>query len=394
MLALGGFLWNRVANTLPALLPPPRSMPAINARDYYIAATNALVETNKIFYADRLWVPGTPPATPDQHFYSQAAKEKLVTENASALSLLHQGFQYPYEEPLVRSFNTSFSQLQKIRRLAWFLSLAGQVKAAQGDWSGAVNAELDAVQMGESLPHGGGLTGMLIGAICQSVGRNHAWETVPHLSAAEARAATRRLEAIRTAHVSFTDTMQEEKWGTQTSLRELMAQPDWAYRFISEMTGVRPTLSQNPQAWAGNVTWAANIQLIGKGRILASNARWMDQAIAQARQPYAAYPAMPPLPNDLVNQMLFSSYRNVRLRETVTDTQNALLVTTLALQAYHQDHKSVSVNAECPCARLLEGRANRPVCFVEAASVQIGRSKVCALQRGARRQRRRRQGDL
>lgn len=350
ILALGLFFWLQAANTLPTSLPPPHPMPAVNARDYYIAASSALVDNNKIYYADKPWGPGVHPATPDQHFYSQAAKEKLISENAPALSLLHQGFQYPYEEPPMRSFYAPLSHLQKMRHLAWYLSLAGKVKAVQGDWSGAVNAELDAVQMGETFPHGGGLTGMFLGSVCQSIGRNHAWEAVPHLSAAEARAAARRLESIRAAHVPFVDTMQEEKWGTQTSLRDAMAQPDWANHFISGMTGGSPTLTQNPQAWAGNITWAANIQMIGKGRILASNARWMDQAIAQARQPYAAYPKMPPVPSDLVNQMLLSSYSNARLREAVTDTQNALLVTTLALQAYHQDHKTypVTVTALVP----------------------------------------------
>lgn len=338
-LGLGGFFWLRAANTLPASLPPPHPMPAVNARDYYIAAADTLLDNNKISYADRPWGPGIQPATSDQHFYSLAAKEKLVAENARALPLLHQGFGFPYQEPPVRSLFTIFPQFQRMRHLANFLSLSGQVKAAQGDWSGAINTELDAVQMGENLPQGGGINAMYLGSMCQSMGRRHAWEAVPHLSGPEAQAAARRLETIRTAHVPFVDTMQEEKWGTQAGLRDAMAQPDWANRFIRNASnGWNPTLTQNPQVWAGNITWAANIQLIGRGKILASNARWMDQAIAQARQPYASSPAMPPVPDDLVNQTLLSTYGNARLREAVTDTQNALLVTTLALQAYKLDH--------------------------------------------------------
>lgn len=346
VLALGLFFWSRAANTLPAPLPPVHSMPAVNARDYYIAATNALVDNAKIEYAVSPWNPRSPHgigSSPDDHFYSLAAKEKLVAENAPALSLLHQGFQYPYEEPPVQSFSTTFPPYQHIRQLARFLSLDGQVKAAQGSWAGAVNADLDAVQLGETLPHGAGLLGMLVGAACQAIGRKHAWETVPHLNSPESRAAARRLETIRAAHVPFADTMQEEKWGTQSSLREIMAQPDWADQLIPTIYGYNSFSSnppQSPKIWAERTASKAYVQLIGKRRILASNAQWMDEAIAQARQPYAAHLTLPPLPNDLVNQMLLPAYGKVRLNEVRADTQNALLVTTLALQAYRQDHKA------------------------------------------------------
>ncbi len=338
-LVLVGYFWSLAVNRLPAPLPPSHPMPAINARDYYIAANNALVDTNKINYAGARWIPHTS-SDPDDHLYSLAAKEKLVAENAPALSLLHQGFQYPYQEIPSRSFSTAFPHYQHIRQMARFLSLDGQVKAAQGDWSGAVSAELDAVQMGETLPRGGPLIGMLVGVACQAIGRKHAWEAVPHLSGPEAQAARRRLESIRAAHVPFADTMQEEKWGTQSSLRELMAQPDWATQLSAGLSGHITTFSQDPKAWAGNVASASYVRLIGKGRILTNNAQWMDAAIAQARQPYAAHLPPPPLPNDLVNQLLLPAYGKVRLNEVRSDTQNALLVTTLALQAYHRDHNA------------------------------------------------------
>ncbi len=339
VLALGGFLWNRAANTLPASLPPPHFMPAVNARDYYITATNALVDNAKIEYAVSPWPPHGlhgVGSSPDDHFYSLAAKEKLVTENAPVLSLLHQGFQYPYQEVATRSFSTTYPHYQKFRQLARLLSLDGQVKAAHEDWSGAVSAELDAVQMGETMPHGAGVLGMLVGVACQGIGRKHVWEAVPNLSGLEGQAAARRLENIRTAHVSFADTMLKEKWGMQASLRELMAKPNWSYTLIPAINGTNPTSSQ---AWAHS----AYLQVLGKKRILTTNAQWMDQAIAQAHQPYAAHLPPPPWPGDQVNMTLLPAYSKVRLNEVSSDTQNALLVTALALQAYHQDQKAYPV---------------------------------------------------
>ena len=49
-------------------------------------------------------------------------------------------------------------------------------------------------------------------------------------------------------------------------------------------------------------------------------------------------PPAPPLPTDPVNQILLSGFGQVRMREVEADTQNALLLTTLALRAYSLDH--------------------------------------------------------
>ena len=349
VLALAGFFWNRAINTLPNPLPPPHPMPAVNARDYYIAASDALADNNKIAWAIDNWTPGTQTTDPDQHFYSLAAKEKLVAENAHAVHILHQGFPYPYAEPLVWpvsttfphlwSFSTTFTHYLKIRQLGRYLALDRQVKAAQGNWAGAVSANLDAVQMGETALHSGLRMGILVSLAWETIGPRHIWEAVPHLSAPEARAAARRLEAIRAAQVPFADMMQQDKWGTQTSLRDAMAKPDWANRFImDENAEWNLTFAQNPQAWAGNAASVAGIRIAGNGKILANNARWMDKAIAQVRQPYAAHPAMPPLPNDLVNQILLPPYGKLRFRQVAADTQNALLLTAFALHAYQLDH--------------------------------------------------------
>ena len=351
VLTLGVFFWDRAANTLPASLPPPHPMPAVNARDYYIAATNALVNRNKIGEA----VMSRPaPAQPIQkgpsprpfsgklspppHLYSPGEKAKLVAENSQAVSLLHQGFRYPYQELPIASFNTPTPQYAKFRQLARLMFLSAQVKAAQGDWNGAVNADLDAVQLGETVPRGGGLIGMLVGAACQSIGRKHIWEAVPLLSATEARAAARGLEAIRASHVPLAETMQEEKWDVQASLRQAMQQRSWPQRLIPPDDPSTPIDEGDEEPLSRPmVVW---IKLEGKRKIMANYTGYMDQVIAQAHQPYAKHPTPPPLPYDPVCQLLLPATFKVRLNEVRSVSQNALLVTALALQAYHQDHKA------------------------------------------------------
>jgi len=264
---------------------------------------------------------------------SLADKEKLVAENAGAIQLLHRGFQYPYQELPSRSFSATFPHYAKIRALARFLSLQAQVDAEKGDMGGAIGASLDVIQMGEQLSHGGPLIGMLYSDDCQAIGRKQAWAVVNRLNGSQARAAARRLETIRTGHVPFADTLQEGKWEGQGSLLELMRKPDWPANLLTSMAS-----DQQQDQTAANRLMVARIRLAGKRTIMANFTRYMEQSIADARRPYAAHPAPPPLPADPMNQILLPVYTGGRLSEVKADTQNALLLTTLALRAYRLDH--------------------------------------------------------
>jgi hypothetical protein len=158
-LALGLIFWFRALDQNPTVSIPTPTMPATNARDFYIAATDAIVDDRKIEEArapqnSATQAPNSPPPP------SLADKEKLVAENAGTVQTLHTGFQYPYQEPPYRSFNATFPHYAKIRALARFLSLQAQVDAEKGDMGGAMGASLDAVQLGETMPRGGPLIGM------------------------------------------------------------------------------------------------------------------------------------------------------------------------------------------------------------------------------------------
>jgi len=62
--------------------------------------------------------------------------------------------------------------------------------------------------------------------------------------------------------------------------------------------------------------------------------------IAEARLPFATrapVPAAPPAA-DPISDMLTPSFGDARIHETEADTQNALLMVTLALRAYHLEH--------------------------------------------------------
>ena len=321
-LAVGIVLWFRGLDINPSITVPTPTMPVPNARDYFEAAGNAKIEDK--------WVSGD--ASKDNSPAGMAAKEKTLQRNARAFQLLHQGFAYPYHASPVRSFYANdFPFYAKDRSLARVLGLQASVAAQKGDWNGSMQAAMDGVQMGEELPHGGSLIAMLVGAACEAIGRRQAWDAVDHLSTAEARKAARRLEHIRAYHVSFAEMMQEDKWSGQASLLETMRQPDWPGTGWNTDTGAKASLK--------NTVTATRIRLTGKRTIMTNFTNYMDQSIANARQPYAAHLPAPPIPSDPLNQMMLSEGLNMaRLSEAVTDTQSALLLTMLALHAYKLEH--------------------------------------------------------
>ncbi len=336
-LALGLVFWFRALDRNPDVSIPTPTMPTTNARDFYIAAANAVVDDKKIGDARTPQnLAGRTPNSPPPP--SLADKEKLVAENAGAVQTLHTGFQYPYQELPARSYSTPFPHYQKIRALARFLSLQAQVDAEKGDAAGAMDASLDSVRVGETMPRGGPLIGMLVGVACQAIGRQQAWKAAGHLNSAQARAAARRLEAIRAGHVPFADTMQEEEWTGQASLLELMHRRDWSGE-LAGATTPDPSGEQSGNS-PGRWLFATRIRLIGKRRILADYTRSLDRIIADGRRPFAARSRAPAIEatGDPVNDMITPVFWNTGLDEVKADTENALLLVTLALRAYRLDH--------------------------------------------------------
>ena len=344
--------WLHMLDTNPIVSIPNPVMPTQNARDYYVAAANEVIDSNKI--ASVNWQPdkrppgrpapgwrGNPPSQTngDEHVYSPAQKAALVAENVGAIQTLHKGLTYPYQEIPLRSFSTLLPHYGKIGGLSRLLALEAQVKSTSGDWKGAIMADLDAIQVGQELPHGGGLIGMSVGETCQANGRRQAWDAVNHLNAAEARANARRLEQIRARHVPFAPALQESKWAVQAGLLELMRQKNWPSNLLQvedsdpEDGGQSvPTVSRTLMG-----TW---MRFTGKRTIMGNYARYMDQSIANAGQPYAAHLPSPPTPTDPFNQMALPGYdlNSLRLREVLADTENVLLLTALALRAYKLEH--------------------------------------------------------
>ena len=329
-LVLGIVLWAKSINTLPIVHIPMPAMPSTNAFDHFLAAGNAVVDGKKIGFAFTKY--HSPDSRdPNDRNYSAAEKQSLVAENRGALRALRVGLNYPYQNPPLRSFNDQFPYYAKFRGLARLLAVEDQAKAGSGDWNGAINADLDAIQMGGMIPHGSPLIGDLVGIACQAIGRYTAWLDVAHLNALQSETAARRLEKIETLHLPFADVLKEEKWNGQAGLMELMQKPDWRGKINDTFSdGTSPVLSRNQQL---------RLYFVSDKTIMDNYTQYMDRDIADARQPYS-HRLSAPTPSDPLNRMLIWNFELGRFRDTQCVAGNSLLIVTLALRAYHLEHRT------------------------------------------------------
>lgn len=303
--ACGLFFWLRALDKPPVVsLPPPTVRPAVNARDYFLKAAAAAAQTGS------------------------------VAPNSEALRLLHQGFQYPYQEPPHSAFGQPRPELREMRVLARQLAKQAKADAGQGRWGASADAGMDALQMGVTVTHGADFDGTLF-IYSQNAGEEPLWKVVGYLNAAQARAGARRLEAIRANRVPYVKMLREQKASIQRRLSQEMNQPNWRDDWIT----TTPPVLTYPRAWRNHVLSTTCLRLTSKQQILTANAKYMDALITAAQQPYAAHPAYPLPPGDLVNQLSdVSHYGDLWLGIVNLDTQNALLLTSFALRAYRLDH--------------------------------------------------------
>ena len=168
--------------------------------------------------------------------YTRAEKRALLNEHRDALAKLREGLKYPYMDVYLRRWDTLLPYYSQFRTLARLLRLEAELKAAQGDWNGAMQSSLDAMQMGVDMEHGGPLTGRLVGIACEAIGQQEAWKIIEHLDARQAKAAAARLQAIRAGHAPFAETMQEEEWFSLEAMCYEMRRPGWRAS-LSNLTG-------------------------------------------------------------------------------------------------------------------------------------------------------------
>lgn len=306
LIALPFLLRRNVAPSI--VIPSPAPLPNPNAFDFYVQAGTMIVPAPVAAYKK------------DAPF---ALLQSTAKDNAPALRVFRKGLAFPYQQPAARGIKSlTMAPYAKFRELARQINFEARVLAAGGDWNGAMQSRLDGMRLGNDIPRGGAIISLLVGIAMEAIARQDADEIVPHLTAAQARAAAQRLEKLYESRVSLAEVWTEDKWVSLTMMQEGFSTPGWR--------------GQMSSSWREKARW----YFVDPQQMLDNRIKVLDAQIANVRLPYGT-PGQPlPQPNDPYSQMLGGALSENRFRfsSAKNQTGNALLLSALALRAYQAEH--------------------------------------------------------
>jgi hypothetical protein len=325
--------WWGWIHAIPSVPVARQTLPSPNAWDYYTEAGALLVNPGAIASALE-----TGPERPGVTLLSPGEKAQVVEQNSQALKRLREGFRHECLVPRVPAATPLFPDYSRFRSLARLLRVEGRVRADRDDWAGALDSNLDSVQLGIDIERGAPMIGMLVGVAVRAMGDREAWEHARHLSAAQLRRAGRRFEMILRRSSSYVDVLVTEKQYGEESLVEMFRKPNWRRTFYGEMfsagAGTPPAqgfdLSQID--WE-EVKTTLSLYTVSNHRIMRNHRLYADQLIARARLPYGTAPVPEP-PKDPVSQLTLGVFDSADKTSAKQHALDGLLLLRLALQAH------------------------------------------------------------
>lgn len=323
-LIVGIITWRQNLDTDPQIVTLlPHKAPNPNGFDVYVKAARMIVPANPA--VDEV-DDGRPPTDPKVRAqkYSLANKEAWLRRNAAGFALMQAALKMECRFPAMRG-SSIFPPYAPLRELARCKTIERKTREMRGDWNGAVQSQIDTIQMGNDIAHGGVLISALVGIAVEAIGRGANWNGTEHLNAQQTRAAIARLQAIYGARFTYSESMQEEKWYSVSQLLNAMHKGSWRQQFI------------NPNY----LLLSARIQLFAssKRRVMDNLIQMFDAQIANAQQPYTL-PQKPLPEGDTITQILAPIYDKTRAAFARGDAGNALWLTALALRAYKLEHNA------------------------------------------------------
>ncbi len=210
LIGAGMLLSRSATGSIPAPLP----LPSPNGFDRYVAAATAIVPARPPVDA----VNDTVVLTPAQAAvnYAPARREAWIGANARAWALMASAKAVASRHPNMRGTTMTLPAWKRLRELARSQSIRVHNWEARGQWGAAMDGGLDTLQMGRDIEHGAPLIGSLVGMAIEHIADRCVEDVPAHLSALEARAATRRLETIIATGEPFSGVLTEEKWSFLT----------------------------------------------------------------------------------------------------------------------------------------------------------------------------------
>lgn len=307
----------------PKIVLPTPIMPKPNAFDVYVRAAQQIVRKEEIAAIIEEVLQGKS---------SSAAKKNLVSANQTALATFRSGLEMNCRSVPIRSAAQEYPPYADFRAGVRLMTWEADIRAKRGDVKGAANAGLDGVTIGKQIANGSPLIGGLVSAALQVVGRRPVWEIYERLNAEQTKAVLQRYQKMQTIKGDYAALLEEERHFMLGEMRDGFKYPN--------KTASERALEENQDSNAALEATAKRLSLFfyGKQRVIDNLNQGFDEAIARSRKPYADSHDTPRLPSDFFSQQLLPVLYDARIRFVYNDTQDALLITQVALHAYKLDN--------------------------------------------------------
>lgn len=302
-----------------ALLSPVRAQTSANPNQPAKSGYELLVEAGSKVSAN-------------YHVYDKIpADEKLrleravVARNAPALATLREALRAGISAPIAKTYSDTmnFSLNGRTRELARQLAVESDVRFADGDFAGALDSKLDALEFSVQFGRGS-LLNWLVGVAVESIGRTDLEKVAAHLDAPQCRAAAARLASIEAERAPFAQILEQESQESQTLLLSIL--PD-AQKHAQTPEGAK-AMDYSPQQ-------VAQIEALTPDKLRSDTQTFFAPIIARASQPYSpTYPPLPLAPNPfLVGKEEIYAKNNLRFGFERSRTFDLLLQSALELRA-------------------------------------------------------------
>jgi hypothetical protein len=295
------------------------------------------------------------------HHVPLADQEKLISDNRPVLQLLRRGLTREYQQPGVLTGQKRTADREAFLQLGDLLEVQMKLQAFHEDWAGAMATGLDGIQFGTQLPAGGNISGRFNADQIEAMCRKSLRQVVPHLTADQAKAAARRLEAIVAHHVPFSETVMQEKWSGVQEMLDTFRSPGWRGAFcrlpfpLSDHTYASDGITRE------NLSQAVTLLRFSKQQILDSYMARLDDAYRRSLEPFNPTAPEWTEPEDAVNRLFEFSFVTCRFNDMARCLlQDRFLLVTLALHAYRQEHGAYPTNLNALAPRYLSAIPRDP----------------------------------
>lgn len=297
--------------------PPPQPLPSPNGLDDIVLAGNILHATGG----------STALSVTSAGFSSIRQDENTVRANAQALSILRRALTKQCQVPSTRSYADTFPYLEQVRNLARLLSAEARVRAAHGDYVGAVESGLDGYALGIAITRGGLLIHGMVQGVIETTSQPAIVNNIDRLSAHDAERLSARMEALVRSRVSTSVILGEEK----DTFEAIIAKMDASVR-SGNYTTTKDLIDSDSQS-GFKVMRTPLMWRLHHDAMVRQTIRYLSDMATEAAKPVAARKRVP-TPTDPLALLFSPSAGHILQRFDQADARAHVIASALRIQAF------------------------------------------------------------